>query len=119
MAEDKNNEEDPNERKNEYFDDDEDFGLPDLEYDELDDFADDDDLDEPLEEEIAGPEEEVVSESESIEEKEEVEQEEQEESVFEADEEEDEDLPEIEEVVDETEEEDESESEETEKTLLV
>ncbi len=46
MADDSTNEEEPKERKNEYFDDDEDFGLPDLEYDELDD------EDEPLEEEL-------------------------------------------------------------------
>ena len=45
MADDSTNEEESKERKNEYFDD-EDFGLPDLEYDELDD------EDEPLEEEL-------------------------------------------------------------------
>ncbi len=81
MAEDKNNEEEPNERKNEFFDDDEDFGLPDLEYDELDDFADEEEeIDEPLEEEL-----EEVSAIEDDQEEEAVE-----ESVFEADDEEEE-----------------------------
>ena len=46
MADESTNEEEPKERKNEYFDDDEDFGLPDLDYDELDED------DEPLEEEL-------------------------------------------------------------------
>lgn len=61
MADDSTNEEEPKERKNEYFDDDEDFGLPDLEYDELDD------EDEPLEEEL-DLEVEVEGEDESLEE---------------------------------------------------
>ncbi|MDW3191439.1 MAG: SPOR domain-containing protein [Cytophagales bacterium] len=61
MADDSTNEEEPKERKNEYFDDDEDFGLPDLEYDELDD------EDEPLEEEL-DLEVEVDGEDESLEE---------------------------------------------------
>ncbi len=61
MADDSTNEEEPKERKNEYFDDDEDFGLPDLEYDELDE------EDEPLEEEL-DLEVEVEGEDESLEE---------------------------------------------------
>lgn len=61
MADDSTNEEEPKERKNEYFDDDEDFGLPDLEYDELDD------EDEPLEEEL-DLEVEVEGEDETLEE---------------------------------------------------
>lgn len=62
MADESTNEEEPKERKNEYFDDDEDFGLPDLEYDELDD-----EDDEPLEEEL-DLEVEVEGEDEALEE---------------------------------------------------
>ena len=54
MADDKNLNEDPEEN---HFDDDEDFGLPDLEYDELDDDGDEPMDEEPFEDEI---EEEVV-----------------------------------------------------------
>ena len=72
MAEDKSKEEDPKERKNEYFDDDEDFGLPDLDYDELDD--EDEDVEEDLaldieletsEDTSSQTEEETVTETES------------------------------------------------------
>ena len=56
MADDKNLNEDPEEN---HFDDDEDFGLPDLEYDELDDDGDEPMDDEPFDDEL---EEEVVEE---------------------------------------------------------
>lgn len=63
MAEDKYNNEDP-EENNDHFDDDEDFGLPDLEYDELDD---EDGSDEPMDEESFEDElEEVVPEEEPV-----------------------------------------------------
>ncbi len=45
MAEDKNKSEDPEEEKKDQFDDDEDFGLPDLDYDALDEDEDEDEED--------------------------------------------------------------------------
>lgn len=49
----KNNNEDPEDEKDDQFDDDEDFGLPDLEYEELDeDEGEDSDVDEPATEEV-------------------------------------------------------------------
>lgn len=56
MADDKNLNEDPEEN---HFDDDEDFGLPDLEYDELDDDGDEPMDEEPFDDEL---EEEIVEE---------------------------------------------------------
>jgi len=67
MAEDKNKNEDPEEDKKDIFDDEEDFGLPDLEYDELDDDEDEEEVeddnafgadssDDVLEEESSEPE---------------------------------------------------------------
>ncbi len=48
MADDKNTNQDPEEEREDQFDDDEDFGLPDLEYEELDDDDDfDDEMDVP------------------------------------------------------------------------
>lgn len=50
MADDKNKNEDPEEEKDDQFDDDEDFGLPDLEYDELDEDDEDGSSDDEFEE---------------------------------------------------------------------
>ncbi|MFT6882391.1 MAG: hypothetical protein ACJAVY_001189 [Marinoscillum sp.] len=50
MAEDKNKSENPEEEKKDQFDDDEDFGLPDLDYDALEEDEDDADADEDLSE---------------------------------------------------------------------
>ncbi|MEQ8472196.1 MAG: SPOR domain-containing protein [Marinoscillum sp.] len=74
MAEDKNKNEDPEEERDDQFDDDEDFGLPDLEYDELDDEDDEDLMDEePFEDEPEA--EEPISEEPVAEEPEPVEEE--------------------------------------------
>ncbi|MBV6645553.1 MAG: SPOR domain-containing protein [Cyclobacteriaceae bacterium] len=67
MAKDKDTNQDPEEEKDDQFDDDEDFGLPDLSYDELED----DDDDEPLPEEVAPPLEEISEEFETEEKEEE------------------------------------------------
>lgn len=70
MADKENVNDEPEENKD-HFDDDEDFGLPDLEYDELDDDVDEDEDEEPessaepVEETAAPAEEEVVSEDET------------------------------------------------------
>jgi len=65
MADDKNKNEDPEEERDDQFDDDEDFGLPDLEYDELDDDDDDEDLSDE-EQEDALEEEEIVPKDDEI-----------------------------------------------------
>ncbi|WP_421895051.1 SPOR domain-containing protein [Marinoscillum sp.] len=63
MADDKNKNEDPEEERDDQFDDDEDFGLPDLEYDELDDDDDEDLSDEEQEDAL---EEEIVPKDDDI-----------------------------------------------------
>ena len=55
MAEDKNHDQDPEEEKNDHLDDD-DFGLPDLEYDELDDDDFEDEIEAPVEDEAEAAE---------------------------------------------------------------
>lgn len=63
MADDIHKNEDPEEERDDQFDDDDDFGLPDLDYDELDD-EDDLDIDEPFDDEEIEIEEEPVASSE-------------------------------------------------------
>jgi len=70
MADDKNKNEDPEEERDDLFDDDEDFGLPDLEYDELDEdeeFGDMGDIEE-MEDEPVSEEPESTFEEESVDE---------------------------------------------------